>query len=106
MIDKVGNCYSLFTLAISSLIDRHTQAVTCLPGAFQIWILLDGANDSFAPDAHSGGFAIPPKELPTIRSLFPLSKPQISPLIANSHSSSSGVYCPGDELIPVDTVEV
>src|SRR5207302_1366718 len=66
MINKVGDCYSLFTLAISSLINRHAQAITCLPSVFQIWILLDGANDRFAPDAHSGGFAVPPEELPTI----------------------------------------
>jgi len=71
-----------------------------LAGAFQIWILQDGANDSFAPDAHSGGFAAPPKELPTIRSLLPLAKPQISSLIADSHGPSSGDGCTGDELMP------
>src|SRR6266853_2981554 len=100
MINKVGNCYSLFTLAISSLIDRHAQAVTCLPGAFQIWILQDGANDSFAPDARSVGFKVPPEELPTIRSLLPLAKPQISSLIAHPHSPSSGDCCTGEELMP------
>src|SRR6266481_4359095 len=100
MINKVGNCYSLFPLAISSLIDRYAQAITCLPSVFQIWILLNGANDSFAPDADSGGFAVPPEELPTIRSLLPLAKPQISSLIADSHGPSSGDYCTGDELKP------
>jgi hypothetical protein len=84
VINKVGNCYSLFPLAISSLMDRYAQAVTCLPSVFQIRILLDCANDSFAPDARSVGFKVPPKELPTIRSLFPLAKPQISSLIADS----------------------
>jgi len=81
MINKVGDFYSLFPLAISSLIDRHAQTITCLPSVFQIWIFLDCANDSFAPDAHSGGFAVPPEELPTIRSLFSLAKPQTSALI-------------------------
>src|SRR5882762_9832570 len=37
VIDKVGNRCSLFTLTISSLIDRHAEAVTCLPGVFQIF---------------------------------------------------------------------
>src|SRR6266566_8909269 len=100
MINKVGNCYSLFPLAISSLIDRYAQAITCLPSVFQIRVLLDGANDSFAPDAHSGGFAVPPEELPTIRSLLPLAKPQISSLIADAHSPSSGNCCTGDEPMP------
>src|SRR6266481_933435 len=98
MINKVGNCYSLFPLAISSLIDRYAQAITCLPSVFQIWILLNGANDSFAPDADSGGFAVPPEELPTIRSLLPLAKPQISSLIAHPHSPSSGTVAPERSL--------
>ena len=55
-------------------------------------------NDSFAPDARSVGFKVPPEELPTIRSLLPLAKPQISSLIADSHGPSSGDYCTGDEL--------
>src|SRR6267378_8678964 len=99
MINKVGNCYSLFPLAISSLIDRHAQAITCLPSVFQIWILLDGSNDSFAPDARSGGFTVPPEELPTIRCLLPLAKPQISSLIADSHRPTSGDCCTGDEFM-------
>src|SRR5882762_6920607 len=100
MINKVGNCYSLFPLAISSLIDRYAQAITCLPSVFQIRIFLDYANDSFAPGACSVGFAVPPQELPTIRSLFPLAKPQISSLIADAHSPSSGDCCTGEELMP------
>src|ERR1700737_751169 len=72
MINKVSNCYSPFTLTIACFVDRYAEAITRLPSVFQIWILLDGANDSFAPDAHPGGFAVPPKELPTIRSLLPL----------------------------------
>src|SRR5882762_3643232 len=98
MINKVGNCYSLFPLAISSLIDRYAQAITCLPSVFQIWILVDGANDSFAPDARSVGFKVPPEELPTIRSLLPLAKPQISSLVADSHSPSSGTVAPEKSL--------
>src|ERR1700682_4249247 len=66
-------------LTIACFVDRYAEAVTCLPRVFQIWILQDGTDDCFAPDAHSGRFAVPPKELPTIRSLLPLSKPQISP---------------------------
>jgi hypothetical protein len=99
MINKVGNCYSLFTLAIACFVDRYAEAMTRLPSVFQIWILLDGANDSFAPDAHPGGFAVPPKELPTIRPLLPLAKPQISSLIADSHGPSSGDCCTGDEFM-------
>jgi hypothetical protein len=91
---------SLFTMTIACFVDRHAQAITCLPSVFQIRVLLDGANDSFAPDADSGGFAVPPKELPTIRPLLPLAKPQISSLIADSHGPSSGDYCTGDELKP------
>jgi hypothetical protein len=62
--------------------------------------LQDGTNDCFAPDAHSGRFAVPPKELPTIRSRLPLSKPQISPLITDSHGPSSSHCCIGEELMP------
>jgi hypothetical protein len=54
MINKVGNCYSLFTLAIACLVDRYAEAMTRLPNVFKMWILLDGANDSFAPDARPG----------------------------------------------------
>src|SRR5713226_8596431 len=100
MINKVGNCYRLFPLAISSLIDRYAQAITCLPSVFQIRIFLDCANDSFAPDARSVGFKVPPEEFPTIRSLLPLAKPQISSLIADAHSPSSGDCCTGEELMP------
>src|SRR5882672_9227373 len=98
MINKVGNRYSLFTLTIACIVDRYAEAVTRLPSIFQIRILLDCANDGFAPDARSVGFKVPPEELPTIRSLLPLAKPQISSLIADSHGPSSGDYCTGDEL--------
>jgi len=54
-----------------------------------------------AEEAHSGRFAVPPKELPTIRSRLPLSKPQISPLITDSHGPSSSHCCIGEELMPV-----
>src|SRR5713101_8827861 len=54
-----------------------------------------------AEDAHSGRFAVPPKELQTIRSRLPLSKPQISPLITDSHGPSSSYCCIGEELMPV-----
>src|SRR6266849_6188419 len=54
-----------------------------------------------AEDAHSGRFAVPPKELQTIRSRLPLSKPQISPLITDSHGPSSSHRCIGGELMPV-----
>src|SRR5258708_3634848 len=85
-------------LRIACFVDRYAQAITCLPSVFQIRVLLDGANDSFAPDAHSGRFAVPPKELPTIRSLLPLAKPQISSLIADAHSPSSGTFAPEKSL--------
>jgi hypothetical protein len=98
VIDKVGNCNSLFPLTIACFVDRYAQAITCLSSVSQIRVLLDGANDSFAPDADSGGFAVPPEELPTIRSLLPLAKPQISSRIADSHGPSSGDYCTGDKL--------
>src|SRR5882672_1405065 len=100
MINKVGNRYSLFTLTIACLVDRYAEAVTRLPSIFQIRILLDCANDGFAPDARSVGFKVPPEELPTIRSLLPLAKPQISSLIAHPHSPSSGDCCTGEELMP------
>jgi hypothetical protein len=99
MINQVGNCYSLFPLAISSLIDRHAQAITRLPSVFQIWILLDCTNDSFVPDARSGRFSVSAEELPTIRSLLPLAKPRISSLIADSHGPTSGDCCTGDEFM-------
>jgi hypothetical protein len=93
VINKVDNYYSIFAMTISSPIDRHAEAVTRLPGVRQIWILLDGADDSFAPDAHAGGFAAPPGEFPTIRFFPPLAKQQISSLIADSHGPSSGDCC-------------
>jgi hypothetical protein len=54
MVNKVGNCYSVFTLTIACFVDRYAEAITRLPNVFKIRILLDGANDSFAPDAHPG----------------------------------------------------
>src|ERR1700676_3615725 len=87
-------------LTIACFVDRYAEAVTCLPSVFQIWILQDGTDDCFAPDAHSGRFAVPPKELPTIRSRLPLSKPKISPLITDSHGPSSSHCCIGEELMP------
>jgi hypothetical protein len=98
VIDKVGNCHSLFALTIPCFVDRYAQAITCLPSIFQIRIMLDCANDRFAPDARSVGFKVPPEELPTIRSLFPLAKTQISFLIADSHSPSSGIVAPERSL--------
>jgi hypothetical protein len=100
VIDKIGNCYSLFTLTIACFVDRYAQAITCLPSVFQIRILLGCANDSFAPDARSVGFKVLPQELPTIRSLFPSAKPQVSTLIPDAHSPSSGDCCTGEELMP------
>jgi hypothetical protein len=99
MVNTVGNCYNQFTLTIACFVDRYAEAITHLPNVFKMWILLDGANDSFAPDTHPGGFAVPPKELPTIRSLLPTAKPQISSLIADSHGPSSGDCCTGDEFM-------
>jgi hypothetical protein len=75
VIDKVRNCDGLFTLTVSSFIDRYAEAVTRLPGIFNIWILLNGANGGFAADAPSGGFTVPPKKFPTIRSMFPTAEP-------------------------------
>jgi hypothetical protein len=98
VIDKVSNCYGLFALTIACFVDGCTEAVTRLPSVFQIRILLDCANDSFAPDARSVGFAVPPKELPMIRSLLPLAEPQISSLIADSHSPSSSTFAPEKSL--------
>src|ERR1039457_3118959 len=74
VIDKVGHCDGLFTLTVPSFIDRYAKTITRLPGLFYIWILLDGANDGFAADAPAGGFNIPPKKLPTIRSMFPMAE--------------------------------
>ncbi len=54
-------------------------------------MLLNGADDGFEADADTGGFSVPPKELPTIRSTPPMAEPQISPLIANAHDPCSGV---------------
>jgi hypothetical protein len=75
VIDEVGNCDGLFTLTVSSFIDRYAEAITGLPGIFYIWILEDSANDSFAADAPSGGFTVPPKKFPTIRSMLPTAEP-------------------------------
>ncbi len=35
-------------------------------------MLLNGADDGFEADADTGGFSVPPKELPTIRSTPPM----------------------------------
>ena len=59
------------------------------------------ANGILASNACSVGFAVPPQELPTIRSRLLLSKPQISPLITDSHGPSSSHCCIGEELMPV-----
>ena len=99
MINQVGNGDGLFGLTISCLIDRNAEAVTRLPGDFHIWILLDGADDGFATDADTGGFSVPPKELPTIRSAPPMAEPQITSLIADRRDPSSGDCCTGDELM-------
>jgi hypothetical protein len=96
VIDKVGNGDGLFRLTISCLIDRYAEAVTRLPSVFHIWILLDGADDCFATDAHAGGFSVPPKELPTIRSTPPMAEPQISSMITDAHDPSSGDCCTGN----------
>jgi hypothetical protein len=56
--DEVGNGDDLFPLAISILIDRHAEAVAGLPRVFHIWILLMGANDGFATDAHAGRLSV------------------------------------------------
>ena len=61
---------------------------------------LDGADDGFAADPDTGGFSVPPKEPPTIRSTPPMAEPQISWLIANAHDPSSGDCYSGDELMP------
>jgi len=100
VIDNVGNGDGLFRLTISCLIDRYAEAVTRLPGVFHIWVLLDAADDGFAADADTGGFSVPPKELPTIRSTPPMAEPQISSLIANAPDPSSGDCYTGDELMP------
>jgi len=100
VIDNVGNGDGLFRLTISCLIDRYAEAVTRLPGVFHIWVLLNGADDGFAADADTGGFSVPPKELPTIRSTPPMAEPQISSLIANAHDPSSGDCYTGEELMP------
>jgi hypothetical protein len=44
--------------------------------------------------------ALGSEELPTIRSLPPLAKPQISSLIADSHGPTSGDGCTGDKVMP------
>ena len=72
VIDNVGNGDGLFRLTISCLIDGYAEAVTRLPGVFYIWVLLNGADDGFAAEADTGGFSIPPKEFPTIRSTPPM----------------------------------
>jgi hypothetical protein len=100
VIDNVGNGDGLFRLTISCLIDRYAEAVTRLPGVFHIWVLLNAADDGFSADADTGGFSVPPKELPTIRSTPPMAEPQISSLIADAHDPSSGDCCTGDELMP------
>src|SRR5271157_2670916 len=68
VVDKVGNCDGLFTLTVSSFIDRYSEAVAGLPCVFYIWVLEDGANDGFAADAPSGGFTVPPKKFPAVGS--------------------------------------
>ena len=100
VIDNIGNGDGLFRLTISCLIDRYAEAVTRLPGVFHIWVLLNGADDGFAADPDTGGFSVPPKEPPTIRSTPPMAEPQISWLIANAHDPSSGDCNTGDELMP------
>jgi hypothetical protein len=100
VIDKVANCDSLFTLTISSLINRYPEAVTRLPGVLHVWILPHSANDGFATDPDSVGLAVPPKELATIRPTLPMAESQISSLIADAHDPSSGDCCTGDELMP------
>ena len=99
VINQVGNGDGLFGLTISCLIDRNEEAVTRLPGFFHIWILLDGADDGFTTDANTGGFFVPPKELPAIRPTPPMAEPQIASLIADTHDPSSGACCTADELM-------
>jgi hypothetical protein len=94
MIDKIGDSDDLFTLTVSSFIDRYTKAIAGLPGVLHIWILLDCANHGFAANSLAWMFAVPPKKFPTIRAVPPVAEPQISSLIADAHSPSSDDHSP------------
>jgi menaquinone-dependent protoporphyrinogen IX oxidase len=75
VIDKVRYGDSLFTLTVSSFINRHAEAVAGLPSVFYIWILVDVADHGFATNPFSNEFTVPPKKLPTSRSSLPTTKP-------------------------------
>jgi len=74
VIDKIGNRDCLFWLTISGFIDRYTEAIAGLPSIFHIRILLGVANHSFAANALSVEFTVPPKKFPTVGSVLPMAE--------------------------------